>query len=94
MIFTFNWLKLIQWTFQSDDLANTGKNNGLFRKIPSTNTIDFIINKSLSGFHLARQNLTLSHLGDLIHSQRGGGADSAPPVTLLSLLHIKPNLVW
>ena len=35
-------------------------------------------NKSLSGFHLARQNLTLSHLGDLIHSQRGGGADYAP----------------
>ena len=37
--------------------------------------------------------LTLSHLGDLIHSQPG--ADSAPPpVILLSLIQIKPNLLW
>ena len=37
--------------------------------------------------------LTLSHLGDLIHSQPGGGRISPPSVSLLSLTQIKPNLV-
>ena len=38
--------------------------------------------------------LTLSHLGDLIHSQPGGGGGIRnPSVTLLSLIQIKPKLV-
>ena len=42
--------------------------------------------------HLRNRSLTLSHLGDLIHSQPG--AESAPSVTLFSLIQIKSNLVW
>ena len=38
-------------------------------------------------------NLTLSHLGDLIHSQPGGGRIPPRSITLLSLIQIKPNLV-
>ena len=38
--------------------------------------------------------LTLSHLGDLIHSQPGGDSAPPPPVTLVSFIQIKPNLVW
>ena len=40
------------------------------------------------------KNLTLSHLGDLIHSQPGGDGIRPPSVTLLSLIQIKPNLLW
>ena len=41
------------------------------------------------------QTLTLPHLGDLIHSQLGGGAegDNPPPLTLLPLIESKQNLL-
>ena len=37
---------------------------------------------------------TLSHLGDLIHSQPGIPPPPPPSVTLFLLIPIKPNLVW
>ena len=39
--------------------------------------------------------LILSHLGDLIHSHlEEGGRNPPRSVTLLSLIQIKPNLLW
>ena len=45
----------------------------------------------------AQAMFTLSHLGDLIHSQPGGGGGGAESATLRNFVFpdpIKPNLVW
>ena len=84
--------KAIIWVVQSEVFAAELKY--LTEKSGTTKPTNYIreFNLFLDEDHL----LTLSHLGDLIHSQPGGGGGRIPPpsVTLLSLIQIEPNLVW